>query len=779
MAASIRLGRGFIEIDADTDKATRAVNTFVKNSNKAFAGAAAVIASSGAGIAAALGGVGAAFAGLGVLAASANGDVADSFTDLWGQIVSGAQSAAEPLTPVLTGIAKDFSDLNAEVQPQLREMFAASGPALQALSDGVIGFTRSVMPALSKSVQAQQPVFEAFGGLISDIGQGLSDFLTSVSSEAGSAARSIEAFGGIVRTALGFAGNLLAQLSAHGAPVLERLDALASQLSTSLLGLSNGALPVLASAVGGALDVLSGLLSIVGGNTETLGSLIAIVLTLTTSFRLLNTVTFGALGAQLASIGESIGKAEGASKKLRTGFGVLSSGFGVATVAAAGIGSALAILGDAQQRAAERAEAHADRVGSLSSALRDSNGAIDGNVRALAAKELQTFKTLDKERDLLALAREVGISQGDLVNAYLGNADAQARLNSQLNSMTPSLDEYNRLTSSGTEAERRRAGSLAILKDAVQQNNGLFGEAVRRNQELVSASEQAAAATRDHTAAIAEQMDQALAAASSDLAYRQSLVQLRDAQKQADEAVAAHGLSSQKAQDEILSLEQAMLRSITAAKEKAVSDNAGKSASDQAKAANAALSAEFQRLATSTSPAAQAALANIVRSMSGTQLAALGATAGVNDVGQAVAVLPGGKTVEIDAEVAEALRKAAEADRALNDAARQRTAFIDVVSRATRGPGIRANVPHAAGGSFYGQRPMLVGENGPEYIFPDRGGFVATARQTQDIQRGAVALSGSRANGVAVTQNITTLPHQSSDEIGRDVVNQLVWRLSR
>lgn len=779
MAASIRIGRGYIEIDADTDRATRAVNSFAKSSGKVMAGAAAVIASSGAGIAAAIGGIGVAFAGLGILAASANEDVANAFNDLWGQIVSGAQSAAEPLTPVLIGIAQDFSDLNAEVQPQLRDMFEAAGPAIESLSSGVQGFVRMVMPALTKSIQAQGPVFTAFGRLIEDAGAGLADFLTAISSESAASARSIEAFGNIIRTALSFAGNLLVQFASHGAPLIEQLSATFSQLTTTVLSLSSGALPVLVGAVSGGLNILSGLLTLVGGNAQAMGTLVGVVLSLVATFRLLDAISFGGLGARLGELTTSVRAAEGAKNKLKTAANGLASGLGLAGIAVGGLGVLLSVLGDRQQRAAERAAEHRNRIESLTRALADNGGEITDNIAAEQIQAATSSKLFD-------ITSRLGVSRETLTQALIGNRGAIEDVNAAFDRAGIGLQQFagngdQLVKTFGDIAGSDGLGTVSqVTGDARRRFDELSGAMVTaqgNTRGLAAAQTEAAIATRDHTSAIAKQIDQALAAANTDLGYRQSLVQLRDAQKQAEAAISEHGAASEEAADEILNLEQAMLRTLSAAKEKAVADNAGKSAADQAKAANKALSDEFQRLASNSSPAAQAALENIVQSMDGTQLAALDATAGVNDVGRAVAILPGGKTVEIDANTAEALRKASQVNIALNDAARQRTAFIDVVSRATGQAGRGVQVPHAQGGAFYGSRPMLVGENGPEYIFPDRGGFVATARQTEALQRNASTFAGSSAQGISVTQNITPRPDASSQEIADQTIRALNFKL--
>lgn len=109
--------------------------------------------------------------------------------------------------------------------------------------------------------------------------------------------------------------------------------------------------------------------------------------------------------------------------------GVMGGPWGVA-LAAATVG--LGLLASSQQKAAERAAEHGQRIDGLTEALLASRGAIDANVRAQAAKALIDAKTADGEQRLIDVMKAAGVSLSELTDAYLGQGttldDLQKRL---------------------------------------------------------------------------------------------------------------------------------------------------------------------------------------------------------------------------------------------------------------------------------------------------------------------------------------------------------------
>ena len=112
-----------------------------------------------------------------------------------------------------------------------------------------------------------------------------------------------------------------------------------------------------------------------------------------------------------------VGARAGLTGAMRGLWAFLGGPWGVA-IGAAMIG--LDILAKRQQKAAQAAEEHANRVHALSQALVESNGIIDTNVRAQALQELQTKKVSGTNDDLVVAMRKVGVGSKDLIDAYTG-----------------------------------------------------------------------------------------------------------------------------------------------------------------------------------------------------------------------------------------------------------------------------------------------------------------------------------------------------------------------
>ena len=70
----------------------------------------------------------------------------------------------------------------------------------------------------------------------------------------------------------------------------------------------------------------------------------------------------------------------------------------------------------------------------------------------------------------------------------------------------------------------------------------------------------------------------------------------------------------------------------------------------------------------------------------------------------------------------------------------------------------------AVGGTFSSARPLLVGEQGAELLFPDRGGFIATNRQLKDMA-GKVA----RIGAVSAALGTSAVPAAAAPDFAQDV----------
>ncbi|MGW1676037.1 transglycosylase SLT domain-containing protein [Saccharopolyspora sp. NPDC002376] len=198
----------------------------------------------------------------------------------------------------------------------------------------------------------------------------------------------------------------------------------------------------------------------------------------------------------MTSISATFGKVSDGLGKIRDGFNTAkdsSASFtsrisGAATVLGAGVFGAaitaatiaLGFLISSQQEAAERAQRHKDMVTNLAQALRESNGAIDENVRKTVAQQLQTDASYETYR-------RAGVSLRELTDIALGNAGAYDAVSARLAYLSENGYKMvntghgmsKMFTAQGTAAGEART-NLDMLRTT-------YGDAVQKNQDLIAA----------------------------------------------------------------------------------------------------------------------------------------------------------------------------------------------------------------------------------------------------------------------------------------------------
>lgn len=209
---------------------------------------------------------------------------------------------------------------------------------------------------------------------------------------------------------------------------------------------------------------------------------------------------------QNASAGaERFGTAAGIAAAAGTGLRSAASGivaalggpFGVA-IAAVSIG--LSLLAGSQEKAAESARRHESYVDGLTQALRESNGAIDANVRAAQAKAIQDQKIADTETKLVDSAKQFGISLNDITDAALGQGNALETLRAKLEAVVKANTSF--VTTGKGALVPVLTGQGQAAKDLLGAIDGLaggFGEAKRKREELDAAIKNGTASMLDST----------------------------------------------------------------------------------------------------------------------------------------------------------------------------------------------------------------------------------------------------------------------------------------
>lgn len=468
-----------------------------KTSIKSLAGMEAAAVAGGVGVAGGVLVATGAIVAAGVALASNSAEVGAAWGNVVDEFKSGAEDAAAPMRGPLLNSIKTLQGTTRALQPQLRAAFTAGIPALEALTRGADGFARTAMPGVVTAVKSSEPVFRGFESFLVDTGLGFNDFFTGLSTGAASSGQILAEVGGIVRDTLGFVGPLLANLANEGAPSVEQLRIVLGDLFDVITALSSGGFPVMFTAATAALNILGGLLAVVEPIASELGTLIGILVSLAGAFKLLSAVGGGLqnLGAGLTGFVGQVRDAGTNAEAGKSKFGALTAFMGGPWGVAFGVaGVALAIFG------AKSAEAE-QRQQDLANALRQSKGAIDDNVRSVALKNLQESGALDK-------AKQLGISTRDLTDAYLGQGTATQDLTGRIKGMIDAMDaEGVPLQENAADTQklvdemnkRALAGRdvIDVLNDSADPNR----KAVEDARLLAESMNEAARATDDMTLA--------------------------------------------------------------------------------------------------------------------------------------------------------------------------------------------------------------------------------------------------------------------------------------
>ncbi|MER5482639.1 hypothetical protein ABT024_05395 [Streptomyces sp. NPDC002812] len=301
------------------------------------------------------------------------------------------------------------------------------------------------------------PVFHELNLLVGDLGRGLgkmakdnglADLIAQIRTELmPGIGRFLDSLGRTVGPAvIGIISNLataIASLSAAGTG----LGVLLASFN-GLLNIFNGLLRVV-PGLGVALGILLGallLFKVVRGITTAMTGMATAVRNLGSTAR----TSTNAVGPHITawqrmngaytSAAAGAGRMSGAMAAVRSGMGSMRLGMGGllgalggpwgAAIAAVTIG--IGLLANSHEKASRAAAAQQQRISSLAQALRDSNGAIDANVRAQAAQLLQDTKMADGKSLLVDRMRAAGVSLKELTDAYLGPTDAISKMRTEL-----------------------------------------------------------------------------------------------------------------------------------------------------------------------------------------------------------------------------------------------------------------------------------------------------------------------------------------------------------
>lgn len=261
------------------------------------------------------------------------------------------------------------------------------------------------------------------------------------------------------------------------------LKTLQSSLETALIETGSGANTVLRAMVQTVTDAVNAFGSLPGPVQTTLLAVAGIG-----GAGMLAVGGLGSLIVKAAETREAINELRNSSGRLsgaiRGVSGFLMGPWGVA------IGAGIAVLG---AFAAQHAQSKAD-VTELSQTLDDQTGAITGNTRAWVAKKLQ-------EEGAFETAKQLGVSQSELVDAVLYGTDALAGYRAEMAEWQAAADATDDGMLVLTDAQKEQYDAAADLDNQIGQLQGTYSDAAAESENMRAAVGEGTGATQEASAA--------------------------------------------------------------------------------------------------------------------------------------------------------------------------------------------------------------------------------------------------------------------------------------
>ncbi|MBV1940772.1 hypothetical protein KUF83_30015 [Streptomyces sp. BV286] len=378
-------------------------------------------------------------------------------------------------------------------QFKMKEFFADAGPTFHELNMLVGDLMRGLGRMATDSGvtdlvrQIRVELMPAVGAFLNAIGGSVGPAIIAVISNVASAIASISSAGFGLGTLLMALNGLLQTFNG--------LMNVVPGLGTAI-GVFLGALLMLkvAAAVSRGVTGLGTAIRNVGTVATTSAAGVA---TQTTLWQRMNTAytTTASSGTRLAGSMSAVRVAAGGMRTAASGLvgafgGPLAAALTVATI---GIG----LWASSQEKAARATEAHRERVNSLSSALQQSGGAIDANVRAQAVQLLQDTKLADGKGKLTDVMRGAGVNLTTLTDAYLEQGTSLKELQKQLQETADAGLHWETTAAGAVQVYDDQGLAAARAVDALGSINGELKESQKRHKELNEAINNSSATGTD------------------------------------------------------------------------------------------------------------------------------------------------------------------------------------------------------------------------------------------------------------------------------------------
>jgi TP901 family phage tail tape measure protein len=343
-------------------------------------------------------------------------------------------SASALLGPDIgNALKKEFSGIGDAAGDMMAPLKDLAGTAAADGLHLLITAGQLVIEVLKNAADAIQPIVSALDGLSGESGT-VASTMDLVVTALDLAATAAGALSGVLVPIGHVVGTLVSGFAALPGPIQQFVLAalLVRRIQPGMTGLAT----TVRTRVGGAFQALNqqmavqrGLAASAGVSLTRYGAAMAVLQT--------RVPVIGQMGNAFrtaATQGEGFrGTLRGITAAAGTGLrgamgGLMGAMGGPWGLALTGLTVGLGLLADSQQKAAARAAEHKATIDGLTSAMRQSNGVIDENVRQQAAQTIQNTKLAGSNQTLSTFMGKMGYSLSDLTDAYLGQGTSVDKL---------------------------------------------------------------------------------------------------------------------------------------------------------------------------------------------------------------------------------------------------------------------------------------------------------------------------------------------------------------
>ena len=339
-----------------------------------------------------------------------------------------------------TALKKEFSGIGDAAGNMLAPLKDLAGTAAADGLHLVITAGQLVIEVLKNAADAIQPVVSALDGLSGESGT-VASTMDLVVTALDLAATAAGALSGVLVPVGHVVGTLVSGFAALPGPIQQFVLAalLVRRIQPGMTGLAT----TVRTRVGGAFQSLNqqmavqrGLAASAGVSLTRYGAAMAVLQTrvpvigqMGNAFR-----TASAQGAGFSGTLRGITAAAGTGLRGAMG-GLMGAMGGPWGLALTGLTVGLGLLASSQQAAAAKAAEHKANIDGLTSAMRQSNGVIDENVRQQAAQTIQNTKIAGSSQTLMSVMGKLGYSLSDVTDSYLGQGDSVDILATKLDAL--------------------------------------------------------------------------------------------------------------------------------------------------------------------------------------------------------------------------------------------------------------------------------------------------------------------------------------------------------